>query len=253
MGWRNLTLATMLVLGISGCDQAPSRPIKGQPILASAPVETPADVVVAETQPAPVPDEPAAAIAAKPSSEQDDSFIPPFPENVDFFSPPEALAVEVEAVPEIAATEAQAAAPEISPPELRVIGFVQVAGEPPKAMLHLDGKLEVVAAGDELGDLSIVEVSEPSISVLRDGQQLQFALYNNSNAGQIAARQPDSQGERHHHGAWSRARGSGSNGESGFLPVPVDFDSLPGVPGRPSVEVPEINLPDVPQLSTVSE
>jgi len=254
MGWRNLTLATMLVLGISGCDQAPSRPVKGQPVLASAPVETPADVVVAETQPAPVPDEPVAAIASKPSSEQDDSFIPPFPENVDFFSPPEALAVEVEAVPEIAATEVETKEPVVETPlDLRVIGFVQVAGEHPKAMLHLDGKLEVVAAGDELGDLLIVEVSEPSISVLRDGQQLQFALNNNSNAGQIATRQPDSQGERHHHGAWSRARGSGSNGESGFLPVPVDFDSLPGVPGRPSVEVPEINLPDVPQLSTVSE
>ncbi len=250
MGWRYVTLATTLVLGISGCNQSSSHPAKSQPALVNAPVKTPTDVVTVEPESAPVPDQPVAAIVSKLNSGQDDSFIPPFPENVDFFSPPEMPTTEPQTVPEIVAAKTPVLE---TPLDLRVIGFVQVAGEPPKAMLHLDGKLEIVAAGDELGDLWIVEVSEPSISVLRDGKQLQFELNTNSNAGQIAARQPYSKGERHHHGAWSQTRGSGSNGESGFLPVPVNFDSLPGLPASPIVELPEINLPDVPQLTTAPE
>ena len=255
MVWRYLTLATMLVLGISGCEQqSSSRTAVAQPVLATAPAETPGDVVVIESDSAPVSDQPVAAIASKRSSEQDDSFIPPFPENVDFFSPPEIPAAEPEPVPEVVATESEAEAHSTETPlDLRVIGFVQVAGERPKAMLHLEGQLEVVAAGDEVGDLWVVEVNEPSVSVLRDGQQLQFALNENAATGSIAARNSQRNKPAQRRGAWSRTRDSGSNTGAETLPVPVDFDSLPGVPEPPSVDLPEIDLPDVPQLRTISE
>ena len=104
MVWRYLTLAMMLVLGISGCEQSSTQPAVAQPVLATVPAEPVTAVVVVESQSAPVPDQPVAAIVTKQSSEQDDSFIPPFPENVDFFSPPEIPAAEPAAVPEIVAT-----------------------------------------------------------------------------------------------------------------------------------------------------
>ena len=248
MVWRYLTLAMMLILGISGCEQS-SQPAITQTVLATLPAETPTDVVVVESASAPVSDQPVAAIVSKPSSEQDDSFVPPFPENVDFFSPPEMPAVEPAAVPETvaAAVEGETVVVE-TPLDLRVIGFVQVAGEFPKAMLHVDGKLEVVAAGDEVGDLWIVEVNEPGVSVLHAGKQLQFALNANAATDQIAARNPQRNKPPQRRGTWSRTRGSGADGGAGSLPVSVDFDSLPGVPEPPSVDLPEINLPDVPQL-----
>ena len=249
MVWRYLTLAMMLVLGVSGCEQSSSRPVAAQPVLATAPAEPATAVVVVESESAPVPDQPVAAIVTKRSSEQDDSFIPPFPENVDFFSPPEIPAAEPAAVPEIVNTEPEAEAFLIEAPlDLRVIGFVQVAGEPRRAMLHLDGKLEVVAAGDEVGNLWIVEVNEPNVSVLHGGKQLHFALNANAATGQIATRKSQRNKAPQRRGAWSRTRSSGSKAGAGSLPVPVDFDSLPGVPEPPAVDLPEIDLPDVPQL-----
>jgi len=267
---RSLTFTTLITLSVAGCYQSSSTSVdlsagSADPAgemstvdvdsVAADAADTSRTANTADVAPesAPTPDRPVAAISTKRSSQPEVDFVPPFPENVDFFSPPALAPAEPNAAREAVGTEATPESVAADAPliDLRVIGFVQVAGEPPRALLHLDGKLEIVAAGDEVGEVRIVEVREPHVSAMRDGESLLLALNESLNAEQVAAEQPHTNRPSRRRGPWSRSGEFDTNHEAGALPVPVDTDSLPGVPQPPAVDIPEIDLPDVPQLMTV--
>ncbi len=245
MVWRFLTLATVLVVSLSGCNQSTPEPTSAT----AGPADNSAEIATAEgsdADSAPATDRPVAAIVSKPASDHEDSFVPPYPENAAFFSPPDLPPAAPELVPENKATDEAIEEPgnESRPLDLRVIGFVQVAGEPPKALLHLDGKLEIVTPGDELGDAQVVDVNEPRISVLRNGETVQFVLDEISKKSEIAARRPQPNGVPWRDSERPRERSAGPDSEVATLPVPIDFDALPGIPGPPVDDLPEIDLPD---------
>lgn len=249
MVWRYLTLAMLVVLSTAGCNDSASKPVVSQPVIVMADDEPAVETVaVAAVDVAPASDQPVAAIRTKKTDSEADSFVPAFPDNVNFFSPPEPDAVETQPVPEVVVTasedgESPAAVESI---DLRVIGFVQVAGEPPKAMLHLDGKLEVAGAGDAIGNLEVVAVNEPSVVIRRDEQELSFALSDVAvAAGNRVTERERTGGTSRRRGAWSQSGGS-STSEAGQFALPVDFGALPAVPEPPQVELPQIDFPEVP-------
>ncbi len=179
MVWRYLALAVLVVLGTAGCNDTASKPVVSQPVIVMTGDEATADPAeVLMTGVVPTADQPVAAIRPNGTNSEADSFRPAFPDNVDYFSPPQLEPVETQPVPEVVVTGADAdktpAANEAI--DLRVIGFVQVAGEPPRAMLHLNGKLELAGVGDAIGDLKVVAVNEPSVTVRVAAEELSFAL-----------------------------------------------------------------------------
>ncbi|MBI1313885.1 hypothetical protein GC176_21540 [bacterium] len=258
MVWRFLTVTMLLVLSIAGCNRStqsgPSVANTGESLVGDSSADD-AAVVAAESGSGPAPestpasDQPVASIPATTSDMTQDAFAPPFPENIDFFSPQILESIEQPPVPAIAAVES--AAEELAKLDLLIIGFVQVEGESPKAMLHLNGKLEIVAAGELLGDLEIVGVDEPRVSVRHANQQLEFALCHQSPAGVSVAQEQRSQSPSRRRGAWSQNGNRGADDTDGRLPIPVDFAALPTMPLPPLVDLPQINQPDLPQIEAV--
>lgn len=238
MGWRDLIPAALLILGVAGCQRSASE--TQLQFTLSDPDEA-TDVVAM-----PVADQPATAIRP----EEPDEFAPPFPENANFFSPPTDAGAVAVAVPQIAADDSKAADQPAATGQLdlRVIGFVQVEGERPKAMLHVNGQLEIVAAGDTLGDLEILDVSEPLVSLQHADQEVTVGLSDRSAGNHRVAQRQLSDAAAVTRRAWSRRTRSGSRNDSAQLPGPVDFAALPAVPAAPSVELPQIELPEILQV-----
>jgi hypothetical protein len=252
MVWRNLTLAMLLVPGTAGCSGSPSKPVASPTVTEMADGEPSAslvDTATATAESGPAADEPVAAIRPTEGSSDPDTFVPAFPGNDNYFSPPPLESVETQTVPDIAAADAESARPPIAVEtlDLRVLGFVQVAGEPPRAMFHLDGKLELAGAGDRIGDLEVVSVNEPDVCVRHAGEELRFALGHRAavGAGEVAQRERGFELARQTK-VWPQVGRPATDDGAGRVTLPVDFASLPTAPESPQVELPEIELPDVP-------
>lgn len=100
------------------------------------------------------------------SHEANEKWQPPFPDNVDFFAPP-------------ASDSANEARPgDRDRAEVRVIGFSQMAGDVPKALLEIAGRIEMAAIGDSLSGLTVVAIDDPSVTLQSQNDRWSVALFD---------------------------------------------------------------------------
>lgn len=233
MADRQLKLGLVLLLGSVGCNQS-------DPETTLTPPEQHSESVVS----VPVPDAPAAAVRLENADDEIEEFVAPFPENVNFFSPPATGTATAEVLPPVASNEfpTEAPAKQNNDLNLQILGFVQVEGERPKALLRLNGSLATAAAGDVIGEVEIIDVQEPHIVVQRDDQQTVVALGDQSTSTkQLAMRsQPASRQRR----AWPNS----SPTARATARTAGDELPLPTLPAAPQVELPQVQLPSLPDL-----
>jgi|GEM_PF-5647063 len=91
---------------------------------------------------------------------------PPFPDNVDFFAPPASDSTE------------QARSADRGRAEVRVIGFSQMSGDVPKALLEIAGRIEMAAIGDSISGLTVVSIEEPSVTLQWQNDRWSVALFD---------------------------------------------------------------------------
>lgn len=98
--------------------------------------------------------------------ETDGKWQPPFPDNVDFFAPPASDSTE------------QNQPGDRGRAEVRVIGFSQMAGDVPKALLEIAGRIEMATVGDNLSGLTVVAIDEPSVTLQSPSDRWSVALFD---------------------------------------------------------------------------
>lgn len=91
---------------------------------------------------------------------------PPFPDNVDFFAPPDGDSVD----PDQPGGHGRA--------EVRVIGFSQMAGDVPKALLEIAGRIEMATVGDSISGLTVVAIDDPSVTLQSQNDRWSVALFD---------------------------------------------------------------------------
>lgn len=167
----------------------------------------------------------------------DDEWRPPFPEKVDFFSAPQLDS------PTLEATETEGA----SNSAVRVIGFVEVEGNQPAAILDVDGTPVVATLGQSIGGIEVVAVNDPDVTLQNNGERWSVNLFQQdletrviASAGSTAESWSPLDGSRHSDGPMSRIAPSAQQSVTTF---PI----IPGVDGDlPEVELPELD--DIPEL-----
>ena len=106
----------------------------------------------------------------------------PFPEVGDLFAPPKVVVPVVTPEPEVERQpqpEAVERKPDGKPlPQLRLVGFVEVEGL--KALLSVEGKLNVVTIGDTAEGLKIIAIEPPAVTLKHgdDGKEFQMNLFD---------------------------------------------------------------------------
>ena len=101
-------------------------------------------------------------------------FVPPFPERIDLFSPPKVVIPVVTKDAEPAEEQTEDVAPQ-TPPALRLLGFVEVEGL--KALLTVEGELQVVTIGDSVSGVEIIAVEAPIVTLKHGDNQFQLNLF----------------------------------------------------------------------------
>ncbi len=148
-------------------------------------------------------------------------YTPPFPEKIDFFSPPELDEPDV-VVPTPGAQGDRG---------IRVLGFVQLEGEPRRVVIEVAGELCIAEAGDEVHGVKIVAVNDPDVTLQRGGRSWSLALFDQPLRDEMIAMNSEFQTER---------SGSRSSVQNSFLPgddlddealaLPDPADELPDLP-----------------------
>lgn len=96
------------------------------------------------------------------SSQGDRVFTPPFPERVDLFLPPH----EKPKVGDV---------PYAVVPDVSLRGFADVGG--PRVLLSINGRVVTLAQGESHGDLSVLTLKPPSVTLRRGVMQWTESLY----------------------------------------------------------------------------
>lgn len=111
-----------------------------------------------------------ASSSVDPSSAQnqkaDEKWQPPFPDNVDFFAPPASDSAD------------QARPGDHGRAEVRVIGFSQMAGDVPRALLEIAGRIEMATVGDSISGLTVVSIEEPAVTLQTQSDRWSVALFD---------------------------------------------------------------------------
>ncbi len=205
-----LSLLTALALGCSGSDVAQdedSHDADGQPQVAMT--TTPVSGGGASNGVSP------------------DEVITPFEDNLDFFSPPKIAAPVLPPEPE-EDTDFEQLGPQPLPPT-RLVGFVNAGA--PKAMLSIDGAVNIVSAGDSIRSMEVVAVAAPAVTLKHGGQEITLDLFTRPALAQRGAGR----------------RGAVTHRRSGRPPAgnqpPPPQSTAPSIPALPGLSSPGANPP----------
>lgn len=111
-----------------------------------------------------------------------DGFRPPFPSNTLFFSPPE--------VEKAVALPGSVVVDELHHANVRVIGFSQIGDSAPRALLSVGGHLQSVKAGDSVGDVTVVALDAPDVTLQQRTERWTVTLFKQPVVNQDVSSSP---------------------------------------------------------------
>jgi hypothetical protein len=247
----------LLVAFAGGCSKpAPSDVTVASSVPASE-VRPPLDTAAGSTTPAET------NTANDLQAEGEDTFIPPFPENVDYFSPPEVVFPLVPDEPEAEVAEPEpepvaevqqedrVPASNPPPPPLRLVGFVEVDGL--KALLSVDGKMTVTTIGDSVGGLEVLAVEPPAVVLKHGEEEICMNMFEQEWVHKPVTRGPLFGSGSNRGGSparTTRPQGRRLPGADASMPTVPGQSELgePMTPDLPEVGEPETDLPELPRL-----
>jgi hypothetical protein len=162
--------------------------------------------------------------------ETSDNFQVPFPDNDNFFSPPELVAAQ----PLQQVTHGETAT-------VRVLGFVRVHGGEENALLSINGRMHVAGVGQVFGELEVLSVSEPAVTVQRGGERWSVGLFDQpriaSKANSLGnARRPTRP-------SFKEMASNPSRGNAVPDVPPLILPEPPDIPDLPDITLPGLPVP----------
>ena len=181
--------------------------------------------------------------------DQTEATTPPLPESMDLFSPPTVVIpvvtkepeLKTEPEPEVVEEPVEEERETTPPPPLRLLGFVEVDGL--KALLTVEGKLNVVTIGDSVSGVEIIAVEAPTVTLRHGTEEFQMNLFEQEWFHAASPTGPLTGRQRTFGGKQVRASGQSQGGFPGGMPALPGMSQqrdgqevIPEMPGFPGSE-----------------